>query len=59
MNLNKVLLPALVALLPGQSLAAELYGMGPLSSSTLLINSETYIRYRHTDDKLVNFEDRN
>jgi hypothetical protein len=56
---NKVLLVALIGLIPAQSLAAELYGMGPLSSSTLLINSETYIRYRHTDEKLENFEDRN
>ncbi len=59
MNPKKVLLPALVLLLPAESFSAELYGMGPLSSSTLLVNSESYLRYRHTDEKLVNFEDRN
>lgn len=59
MKFNKVFLPALVALTPAESFATELYGMGPLSSSTLLVNSETYLRYRHTDEKLVNFEDRN
>ena len=55
----KAPLLTLFGLLPSQALAAELWGMGPLSSSTLLINSETYVRYRHMDEKLENFEDRN
>ena len=39
--------------------AIELYGTGPLASSTLLVNSSSYLRYRHVEDKLAGFEDLN
>ena len=46
-------------LLTTRAHALELYGTGPLSSSTLLVNSSSYLRYRHVEEKLENFEDRN
>jgi hypothetical protein len=39
--------------------AMELYGTGPLASSTLLINSSSYLRYRRVEDKLPGFEELN
>ncbi|MEL6347992.1 MAG: DUF6029 family protein [Myxococcota bacterium] len=54
------MIPALLlaSLASNDAHALDLWGTGPLSSSTLLVNSETYIRYRHIDDTLPGFEDR-
>ena len=48
-----------MALVPRDAAALELWGTGPFSSSTLLINSSSIVRYRHVEEKLTNFEDRN
>lgn len=53
------LAPLLALLLSPAANALELYGTGPLSSSTLMVNSSSYLRYRHVDEKLPDFEDRN
>ena len=53
------LLITLGATLPAPARALELYGTGALSSSTLLVNSSSILRYRHVPEKLEGFEDRN
>jgi hypothetical protein len=56
---NLSLLPLFGLVFASDAQAVELYGTGPFASSTLLINSSSYLRYRHVDDKLPSFEDLN